>query len=110
MKVWIDWVTDMANLPRIEWTNDKWIGWDKLYHAILHGVVAYFFMGMGCALGASLAIKLLIAGFTLFWTISFGGQYEMYDSARGVGASWRDMLSGNLVGWFIGTVIPFVVY
>lgn len=96
MKVWLDWIYDMINLPRIDWIDDGWGGTDKLFHAFFHFGIGWAFALHGAWFGG------------ILFSESFGWLYEMYDSARGVGASGKDLLANN-VGLVLGTALGLLI-
>jgi len=77
----------------IEWIDDGWIGIDKLGHFILHFIVGFSYMKI---------LKDPIGG--IVFSECFGGLYELYDSARGVGASAKDLIWNN-IGMISGIII-----
>ena len=96
MKVFIDWLFGLFDLPPINWITESWNGIDKLGHFLIHASVGFVYALFGAWLGG-VACSLL-CGFV----------WEMYDSARGVGASWKD-LCYNCLGLFGGLVIGAIL-
>lgn len=92
----IDLLFELLELPQIEWRDDGWFGRDKVGHFILHFSIGFFYTKvLRCAPGG------------IIFSESFGFAWEMYDSARGVGASRKDLIYNNL-GMITGTVLGMV--
>lgn len=69
----------------INWIDDKWIGTDKIGHFLLHFVVGFSYTKF---------LNDSIGG--IIFSEWFGCFYEYYDSVRGTGASWKDLIANNL--------------
>jgi len=92
----VDYLCEWFGLPLINWIDDGWFGLDKIGHFLLH-----------CAIGFTYAKWATWWG-GLFFSEAFGFAWEMYDGARGVGASWKDLIANNL-GFIVGTTLGLVV-
>jgi len=78
--------------PPIHWIDDGWFGKDKALHFALHFAFGMLYTwGLHCPVGGVLFSEV------------FGFEWEMYDSARGTGASWRDLIANN-AGLICGTI------
>jgi len=83
--------------PPIHWVDDGWLGRDKLFHFVLHFSVGFLYTRW---------LKEPVGG--VIFIDAWGLLWEIYDSARGTGASWKDLIANNLgmlAGTFIGILL-----
>lgn len=78
---------------KILWIKDKWWGKDKRDHFLLHFGIVLFYRFIFLDVWGGIATSIL-----------WGCLYELYDSVRGVGASWRDIV-WNCLGAITGGII-----
>jgi uncharacterized protein YfiM (DUF2279 family) len=83
--------------PPIHWIDDGWWGRDKVLHFCLHFGIAFFYTRwLRCPTGGAI--------FSEAW----GLLWEIYDSTRGTGASWKDLIANNL-GMICGTIVGLII-
>jgi len=98
--------------PPITWTDDGWLGKDKIFHFALHFAIVLVggFALPWLAFGRT---HWLLVAFACLVSIAFGFVWEMYDSARGPGASWKDLIWNNLgmiLAVIAGVLLLSVIY
>jgi len=104
----IDRFLNRFGFPPITWIDDGWKGRDKAFHFALHfGIVfAGGFLLPWLAFGGT---HWLLIVFACLVSEVVGIIWEMYDSARKVGASWKDLIANN-AGLLLAVILGILAF